>query len=62
MRGRNRRRAGGVIGVAVRHEHRVEPGVALGERRLELRQMPRLADARVDERRRIGVPPAAASR
>ena len=36
MRGGERRRAGGVIAVAVRHEHRVEPRVALVRRRLEL--------------------------
>ena len=52
MRGSDRRRAGGMIGMTVRDDDRVEAGVPGVERRREIGQMARLADAGVDQARR----------
>src|SRR5437763_662823 len=52
MRGRDRRRARRVIAVTVRDEDELEAGATRVERRGEIGKVSRLADARIDERRR----------
>ena len=62
-------RAGGVIAMAVRDDNAIEARAVVAKRGVEVREMARLADARVDERRgsrsadqQIGIVPAAGHR